>query len=349
MERSARTRIRAGVTILLLITVGASVWYWLVEDLSPVDAIYQTVITISTVGFTELVDFTESTRIVTMAVILLGAGTTAYTLTALFEEFADERIQQARRRRMERSAREMVDHMVLCGYGRVGARIAADARRKGGEVAVVEYSAERSDEAERAGFTVIRGEATDDETLERAGIGHAAVLVAALASDADNLYIVLSGRTVSDDLRIIARASAVGSVPKLERAGADRVVNPEDMGATRMLAFATQPGVSDFLDVVLYEQDVEYEIDEARVGQGSDAVGRTLGQLDLRKRTGALVLAVRDVDGSFDTHPDDSLELRVAMIVIGIGTKQQLRQLTWFLDPERVHQRSKRKGEWPYI
>ncbi|MEX0868875.1 MAG: potassium channel family protein [Nitriliruptoraceae bacterium] len=227
MELSTRTRIRTGLLLLLLITAGTRVWYWWTEQLSVIDAVYQTAITISKVGFTELVEFSETTRLVTIGVIVLGAGTTAYTLTALFEQFADERIENARRRRMERSAKGMVDHMIVCGYGRVGSKVAADAARKGGEVVVIEHDAEPSQAAADAGFTVIRGSATEDRTRESAGIQEAAVLVAAIDSDAENVSIVLSARATNPDVRIVARATTNESAPKLVQAGADRVINPK--------------------------------------------------------------------------------------------------------------------------
>lgn len=333
------------MTTLLLVTLGASAWYWFHEGLSPVDALYQTVITISTVGFTELVEFSEATRLVTIAVILLGAGTTAYTLTALFEHFADDRIAAAWRRRMERSSKQMSDHLVVCGYGRVGSRLAQEAA-KHGDVVVVVNDPENVEAAESAGLTVIRGDATDEDALELAGVGAAKVLVAALASDADNLYIVMSARALSPDLRIIARSQSDRAAIKLRQAGADRVINPEEIGASRMLAFATRPMVSDFLDVMLHDHNVEFELDEVRVEKEAERFGE-LTPATVRRTTGAVPLALLE-HGQYRTQPADDAPIEPGATIIALGTKDQIRRLRKRVDPEGEHKREMRQANWPY-
>lgn len=344
MERSTRRRITAGVVFLLLITIAASVWYWHYEQLSPIDALYQTVITISTVGFTELVEFSEQTRLVTIAVILLGAGTTAYTLTALFEHFADDRIAAAWRRRMERTSKQLTDHLVVCGFGRVGSHLAKEAARRG-DVVVVDNDPDHIEAAEAAHLTVIRGDATDEEALETAGVRSAAVLVAALSSDADNLYIVMSARALNPDLRIVARSQSDRAAPKLMQAGADRVINPEELGATRMLALATRPGVADFLDVMLHDHDVEFELDEIRVEPESERDG-PVTPAEVRRLTGAVPLALLKEE-NYQTQPPDDLEIGPGTTIIALGTKAQIKRLRRRVDPEGEHRREMKQAGWP--
>lgn len=344
MERATRRRLTAGLVLLLMIILGASAWYWHYEKLSPIDAIYQTVITISTVGFTELVEFSEQTRLVTIAVILLGAGTTAYTLTALFEHFADDRIAAAWRRRMERTSKQMTDHLIVCGYGRVGSRLAQEASRRG-DVVVVDNHPEHIEAAEALGLTVIRGDATDEEGLEAAGVRSAAVLVAALSSDADNLYIVMSARALNDDLRIVARSQSDRAAPKLRQAGADRVINPEELGATRMLALATRPGVADFLDVMLHDHDVEFELDEVRVEPEAQRDGPVTPAI-VRRLTGAVPLAILQ-DGTYRTQPPEDVEIEPGATIIALGTKEQIKRLRRRVDPEGEHRREMKQVGWP--
>ncbi|MER3453202.1 MAG: potassium channel protein, partial [Acidimicrobiia bacterium] len=168
------------------------------------------------------------------------------------------------------------------------------------------------------------GDATEDETLRRAGIERARALVAALATDADNLFVTVSGRALRPDLVIIARARDDASEPKLRRAGATRVVNPQRIGGARMAAFARQPHVVDFLDVVMHDGSLEFRLEEVAVPPGSAIAGRSLRDAQIRDRTGALVLAIRRPDGSFTTNPPTETTVRPGDILIAIGTIGQL-------------------------
>lgn len=348
METPTRRRIGAGIGFLVLVVAGGSGWYWHFEDFTPVEAVYQTVITISTVGFGEIREISETGRIVTMAVILLGAGTTAYTLTALFEHFAEERLDAVRRRRMEREAKRMIDHMIVCGYGQVGRRIAEEGT-KHGDVVVVDQDPERTREATEHGLNVVLGDPSADETLEKAGIAEAAVLVVTLSSDAENLYIAMSARALNPGLRIVGRAQTERAAANLTRAGANRVVNLEALGAGRMFAFATRPTVSEFLDAVLHRADVEFELDESVIGRESNVASKTVGEADLRRATGAVVLAVRREDGTYTTIPDDDTVLEPGQTLIALGDRRQLRQLRRVLDPEGVYDQEMRQGIWPHV
>ena len=164
--------------------------------------------------------------------------------------------------------------------------------------------------------------------MARAGIAKASVLVAALNTDADNLYVTLSGRSVRADLVIIARARTEASEPKLTRAGANRVVNPQLIGGQRMAAFALQPHVAEFLDVVMHDGSLEFRLEEVSVIPGSSLAGRSLRDAHIRDRTGALVLALRDTAGRFTTNPPPETLIAPSQILIAIGTSEQLALLT---------------------
>lgn len=222
---------------------------------------------------------------------------------------------------MARTIQQMRGHTIICGWGRVGQRIARDLIAAGEEVVIVDIDPERLDDVD---LPFVEGDATDDTVLAEAGIEHARALVAALDADAENLYVTLSGRSMRPDLFIVARARVSAAEAKLTQAGADRVVNPQYIGGERIAAMILQPTVADFLDVVMHDRNLEFRLAEIAVGQSSPLVGRTLRDAHLRDRTGALVLAVRDVEGRFRTSPDPDSTLAAGEVLVAIGTPEQL-------------------------
>lgn len=318
-----RRRVRDGLVVLLAVVGAATLWYWRVEGFGFLDALFQTVITVSTVGFREVQPLDRSGQIATMVTIAAGVGAAMLTLSGLFEDVVSDQLNRFGRRRMERRIDRLTDHIVVCGYGRVGAE-AADLLRASGDVLVLDADHARASLADEAGFAVIHGDSTDDQVLASAGLERARVLVTTLPTDADNLYVVLSGRSLSQRLRIVARGQSVRSEAKLMRAGADRVVVPEDIGARRMAAFASRPTVADFLDVVMSSGNVEYRLEEVRLAARSPIVGTTIRDAQIRDRTGALLLGVWTDGGQFVTNPPPEQVLTGGSVLIAIGTPAQL-------------------------
>ncbi len=231
---------------------------------------------------------------------------------------------------MERRIAAMHDHIVLCGWGRVGRAIARYVTGAGYEIVVVDMSAERL--ADVPGNTV-QGDATDDAVLRSAGIERAHVLVTALNADPDNLYVTLTARSLCPDLFIVSRANTDSAVPKLQQAGANRVVNPQNIGGARMAAFAIQPHVAEFVDVVMHDGSLEFRLEELPVPPGSPLDGKTLRDSRIRDRTGALVLAMRDESGDFTTNPPPGTRIQAGQILIAIGTSSQLEALSDSVGP----------------
>ena len=298
----------------------------MVLGFSFLDAVYQLVTTITTVGFREVEPLSNVGKVYTLGVIFFGVGTALYTFSVLIEALIEGEIGNAfGRRRMERTINEMKDHVVICGWGRVGRALAQYVTGAGQQVVVIDVDAER---LERCSYPVVQGDATDDDVLRSAGIGRARVLAAALTTDADNLYVTISGRALNPDLFIIARARVESSEDKLTRAGANRVVNPQSIGGARMAAFALQPHVAEFLDVVMHDGSLEFRLEEIVVPFGSPIEGRSLRDAHLRDKTGALVLAMRDeTSGKFMTNPDPETVICTGQILIAIGTSTQLASL----------------------
>jgi voltage-gated potassium channel len=314
-------RARLGLAALFVIVGGGTVGY-LMLGFSFLDAVYQTVTTISTVGFREVEPLTGAGKVFTMALILAGVGTALYTFGVLVEGLVEGQLQELLgRRRMERRIARRSGHVVVCGYGRVGRAITARVAGAGQQVVVVDR-----DPARLAGLTfeTVLGDANDETVLRSAGIERARVLVAALSSDADNLYLTLTGRSLGPQLFIVARARIEPAEAKLVQAGADRVVNPQRIGGQRMAAFVLQPHVAEFLDVVMHDGSLEFRLAEIVVPDSSSLAGRSLRDAHIRDRTGALVLALRSPEGEFVTNPTPETAICPGHVLIAIGTGTQL-------------------------
>jgi voltage-gated potassium channel len=320
----ALRRARLGLAALALVTAGGTVGYLLL-GFSPMNAVYQTVTTITTVGFGEVEPMSTRERLFTMVLILGGVSTAAYILSGLVEAVVDGELGEVLgRRRVERRISGWSGHVIICGYGRVGRAIAALVETDGTDVVVVDSDAERL-----AGLPVatMQGDATDEAVLRSAGIERARVLVAALTTDADNLFLTVTARAMRPDLFIVARVRQEASEGKLASAGADRVVNPQRIGGQRMAAFVLQPHVAEFLDVVMHDGSLEFRLAEVPVAATSGIGGRSLRDAHIRDQTGALILAVRDGDGAFTTNPQPETVILPGHVLIAIGTEAQLAAL----------------------
>ena len=310
--------------VLVVGTVG-----YLLLGFSLLDALYQTITTVSTVGFREVHPLSRNGQIFTMVLILVGVGLTLYALSVLIETLLEGRLNELLgRRRMDKSIASLQDHVIICGWGRVGKAIAAEVLESGRAIVIIEADGTRLEGLQQL---AVEGDATDDAVLRAAGIERAAALVAAVDSDASNSFITLSARALHPDLFIVARARSTNSEDKLLRSGADRVVNPQSIGGARMAAFVLRPHVAEFVDVVMHERNLEFRLEEVVVTASSPIAGRTLRDSHLRDQTGALVLALRDEDGTFRTNPPAETEIRVGQVIIAIGTQTELDALVSFV------------------
>jgi voltage-gated potassium channel len=215
----------------------------------------------------------------------------------------------------------MTGHVIVCGWGRVGAASVDFLDGLGEQVVVVDRDPERLTDLR---YPTICGDVTDDDVLEAAGIARARALIAALDTDADNVFVTLSSRALRRDLVIIARARNESSKSKLLRAGADRVTNPQLIGGRRMAAFALQPHVAEFLDVVMHDDTLDYRIEQFEVPENSPLLEATLSEAAVRKTTGALVLALRQPDGVFLANPPPETPIKAHAVLIALGTPGQL-------------------------
>jgi len=307
----------------MLVIVGGTIGF-LVGGLGLLDALYQTITTVSTVGFREYGEFGAGEQVLTIAVIVLGVGAAFYTFGATVEALVEGNLSESvRRRRMTRSIAAMNDHVIVCGWGRVGKTVADYARGYGLDVVVIDLDAHRVADTE---LPHVLGDAREDRFLVEAGVHSARALVAALADDADNLFVTLTARGLNPKLFIVARARVASTEQKLLQAGADRVVNPQQLGGARMAAFTNQPHVAEFLDVVMHDGSLEFRLEEITVPSSSRVTGKTLREAQLRDLTGALVLAMKK-GGDFETNPDPGSTIDAETVLIAIGTEAQLAAL----------------------
>jgi voltage-gated potassium channel len=315
-------RIRRALLGLAFVMVCGTTGY-LLFGFTFIDALYQTVTTVTTVGFREVHPIDSvGEKLFTMALVLAGVGTAFYTFGVSLEGLVEGHLRAEReRRRMDRTLDKLKGHVIVCGWGRVGRACADYASREGTPVVVIDRNSDRLVDLPHL---AVVGDVTDDAILKKAGVLRARALVAALETDADNVYVTLSGRALRPDLVIIARARTESSEPKLLRAGADHVVNPQRLGGGRMAAFAVQPHIMDFLDVVMHDGSLEIRIEEATVASGSRLSGATLADAGVLERTGAQLLAVRTTDGSFHTNPPPSTCIQAGDVLIAIGTAEQV-------------------------
>jgi voltage-gated potassium channel len=222
----------------------------------------------------------------------------------------------------------MRGHVIICGYGRVGRSAADYLVATGHQVVVVDNDPARLEMLGK-GLTHLCGDVTDDAVLADAGIERARALIAALNTDADTVYVTLSARAMRSDLVIIARARTTDSKAKLLLAGASRAINPQRIGGRRMAAFALHPDVAEFLDVVMHDEDLDFRIEEVHVEAGSSLAGRSVAELDLRGRTGALLLAIRRGTGQqFEPNPPGDVIVPPDSVLIALGTGAELHRLS---------------------
>ncbi len=320
-------RVRLALGALALVLVVGSVGYVLL-GFGPLDAIYQTVSTVTTLGFASPHRLGAGDKVFTIFLMLFGVGTALYAFSTVLALFVDGHLQGlVRRHRVERGIARMHGHVIVCGWGRVGSEVARFLNNAGRDVVVIDRDGER---LASVPYPTVHGDVTDDDVLRQAGIERAATLVAALDTDADNLYVTVASKSMRADLQIIARARSQSSELKLVRAGADRVVNPQQLGGDRMASFVTQPHVVDFVDVVMHDGSLRFRLGETTVAADSNLAGTSLRTAHVRDQTGALVLAIRRRDGSFITNPSPEESMAAGDVLISVGTDEQLAALADF-------------------
>jgi voltage-gated potassium channel len=336
IESLSARRVAYAVTGLLALLVGGTIGFHESLDETWVQSIYRTVVTVSLAGL-DTVPKSDTARGISIVLVLGGITIFAYVATILVEGIARGVFTGAlAERRRRRTIEQLSDHYIICGYGRVGRRVAEEFRHAGVEFVVLDFTDDALEAAREAGVLYIEGNGTEDEDLREAGLERARGLVASSDSDSDNLYITLSARSTKPDLLIVSRASDEDAAKKLRLAGADRVVQPYSTAGKEMAKLVLRPQVAAFLDIVSTSGGPELLFEEIEVKDTCDRAGKSIRELRVREATGAMIVALRKRDGSFDTTPTPDAVLDVGDVIIAAGTPDELRRLEELFAPREA-------------
>ena len=323
--RNPEQRLKWALLIIVVLLAGGTAGYVVIEKFTVLEALYMTVITLSTVGFGEVHTLSPAGRVFTTFIILAGVGTLAYGVSQIAELLIDSKVFLQKRR--EAAIARMENHVIVCGFGRIGRKVAERLREHRTDFVIVENSGEQIAQIEKLSHKYIIGDAREDATLLKSSIRSAKTLVSALRSDADNLFVVLTARNLNPDLYIVARASQMVTYDKLMQAGANKVISPYEIGANYIASAVVRPNVLDFMDVVsetAMESEKNLEIEEIYIPEGSSIAGLLLRDTDLRTARNIIVLAMKKASGEVVYNPASSERLEAGGTIICIGYTEEL-------------------------
>jgi voltage-gated potassium channel len=307
--------------------VVGTVLFALVLHESVLESIYRSTVTVSLTGI-DTKPANSGGEVVTIVLILAGMAIYGYLASSIVELIAHGVLTGTMSERRRRRVIDRIsDHYIICGFGRVGRQVVDELRDAGAEFVVLDFNPEALEAARQRGVPYLAGTGTKDEDLDAAGLDRARGLVACSDSDVDNLYITVSARAVRPDLQIVARASTEDAASKMLRAGADRVVQPYASAGQEMAKLMLKPQVSAFLDIVSRHGGPDLRFEEIEITRTCPQAGRTIRDTRVRHETGALIVALRKANGSFDTTPDPDATLDIGDVLIAVGTEQELRAL----------------------
>lgn len=312
----------AMVSVVVIIAV-ASAGFRIIQGWSWFECVYMVIITISTVGYTEVRGLTDAGRVWAIFTIFMGMGVVSYSMLTIGRLAAmglveGELKRSLARRRMKKVIERIADHHLVCGYGRIGREVARGLQVSGASCVMIETAAERLDELEADGVPYIHGDATDDEVLIKAGIERAKGLAICTPSDPDNLFITLTARELNPAVYILSRCSDPSSQHRLVRAGADKVINPHEIGGQKIASSLLHPTVTEMWDLATGVENSDIAVDELSIRSGSELIGRPLAQSGLRERFGVIIVAIkRDGQMVFNPKPVEILQDGDTLITIG--------------------------------
>ncbi len=328
---SIRSVIR-GLVFLALVVVLGTAWFVMVENHSVLDGLYMTVITVSTVGFREVVTLDGSGRLFTVFLIIAGLTVLTYTLGSIGRVVVEGSIERfVGRKRMLRDIDHLKNHYIVCGHGRMGQILCEELVKEKVPFVVIEGDPAEADDLIDKGLLVVQGDATEDEILRQAGIDRARGLVAVVSSNVDNLYITLSARVMcresNPNLYILSRATDREACDKIERAGADRVVSPYVIGGMRIVQALLRPTVNDFLEIATQTGDLDLMFEELAIGGDSSLDGVALKDSGIRASYDVVVIAIKKSSGKMVFNPGPEAMLHNGDMLVTLGDRDQLDRL----------------------
>lgn len=313
-------RIRAGAVSLAIVFLLSICAYRFLGDYTWLEAIWMVVVTISTVGFGEQSESNEAVQITTILLIIVGVSAAAYTFGGLAQLALEGEVERALgRKRMDREISKLRDHIVICGFGRLGSDLANQLRYRAESFVVIDIDPAKVIVANEQGAPTVTGDATDETILTQANLDHAKAVVTALPTDAENVFITLTSRNICPSLQIIAKAENESSCRKLRQAGADKVVMPHKVGAQQMERMISRPTTADLVELFAETSNLDMELDEFLISDRSDLVGKSLGQSQIKEQFNLLVIGIKNESGDFQFNPgaDQEICANDTLLVIG--------------------------------
>lgn len=319
---------RVVALVIVAVHVIGTVGYVLIEGWSVWDAFYMTVITVTTVGYAEVHPLSRVGQVFTVVILLTGVGSFFYAFTLLMSLLAEGGLVERReRRRVSRMLDNLEDHFIICGFGRMGEIISHEFTRQKVPFVVVERNPERMHLAMEQGFLAVEADASNEEVLRRVGIASARGFIAAVGTDAENVYAVLSARLLNPHVFIVGRAESEDSRTKLKRAGADRVISPYHLGGLQLAQTALRPAVVDFVQLATSSDNMDLNLEQVHITDRSPLAGLSLLDAGLRQRFGVVVVGIRRADGKMDFNPEPETAMRAGDDLVVLGRAGSLKEL----------------------
>ncbi|MEP1489331.1 MAG: potassium channel protein [Algibacter sp.] len=322
-----RTKIYTAIFLLVIMLLIGVSGYMIISGYSWIDALYMTVITMTTVGFGEVVPLDNQSKIFTIFLILASVVIVGYALSIITEYIlSKDHIEELKHKKMQKKIESFKNHVVVCGYGRNGKQTVRKLSAHNQSFVVIEKNKELEERLQFDNVPYVIGNANEDEVLLQAGIERASSFISALPSDADNLFVVLSTRQINKNINIISRASHESSYEKLKFAGANNVILPDKIGGDHMASLVVVPGLMEFIDNLSIVGKSNINIEEVAVEKlySTNDTIKTIKDLDLRKKTGCTVIGYKDEKGDYVVNPEAELELAPNSKIIVLGRPEQI-------------------------
>lgn len=306
--------------LLLFIIVLGTVGFVILEGWGIIDSFYTTVTTISTVGYGDFTPATWQGRLFTVLLVLFGVGTMLYSVSMFAEMMVEDRLKKVLGRgSMENRIERMKNHYIICGFGRMGSLICRELAEEKAPFVIIEKNPDVIQRLEDEGYVYLKGDATDDKSLLRAGIKRAKGVVCVLSTDAENLYVILTAKELHAGIYILSRCEEEVSEHRLLRAGADRVVSPYKMGGMRMAMAILKPAMMDFIEITTRRQSLELRMEEMPLGESSSFIGKSLEAAEIRKSYGLIIVAVKKDSGKMIFNPQAGYVIEKGDRLIALG------------------------------
>ncbi len=331
-----KRKLIAILLFFLLILITGVFGYMTLLNISLVDALYMTVITISTVGYGEVGVMTDAAKLFSIFIIFAGLATVGYGVTSLVSFFFEGELRTAwRKKRMDTRIQQLRNHYIVCGAGEVGRTVISSLQENNSRFVVIEENEKRVEELESLDILTVPGNATHEDILQKAGIEHAKGLVCALPTDAENVFTVLTARQMNESIYIVSKAVEPTAHGKLTKAGANKTISPNEIGGQRIAGLLIRPSVISFLDVITRAGDVTLDLEEVIISPKSAFAGKALSEAKIPEQTGLMILALKRRDSAeFKFNPGSGTVIREGDTMVVLGTAEQAEMLEQLVNPQ---------------